>query len=203
MVWRRWIWRCLSALGLLVLLVTITPCTTWWAQRMAGAANTPGGGVLIVLAGSMVDDQYLGESSYWRSVYTVLTWRQGRYQQILISGRASGGTPAAALMRDFLVAHGVPSGVISVETESRSTRENAQRSAPLLAAIRGRKVLLTSDYHMPRALAVFRREGIKVEPLPVPDAGKRSSHWRGRWPAFLDLCSESGAWLWYWLHGWL
>lgn len=193
----------LTALGALVFLVTMTPCTSWWAQRMAGPVYASGGEVLIVLAGSTVDDQYLGESSYWRCIYTVLAWRQGQFSRILISGKASAGTPAAVLMRHFLVAHGIDATSIIVESESTSTRENARRSAHLLAGMTGRKVLLTSDYHIPRALAVFRREGLEVEPLPAPDASKRGSHWRGRWPAFLDLCVESGSWLWYRLRGWI
>ena len=199
----RWLRHSFAALGLLVLLVTLTPFTTWWAQRMAGPAYATGGDVLIVLSGSVIDGQYLGESSYWRCVYAVIAWRQGHFQRILLTGRASEQTPAAVLMRDFLLAHGVPAGAIVVEQESSNTRENAQRSAPLLAAMPGRKILLTSDYHMPRALAVFRHEGIAVEPLPAPDAGKRSFRWQGRWPAFLDLCVESAGWVWYRLHGWL
>ena len=199
----RWIRHGLAALGFFLLLVTLTPCTTWWAQTMAGPVYASGGEVLIVLAGSTVDDQYLGESSYWRCIYTVLAWKQGKFSHILISGKATAGTPAAVLMRNFLVAHGIPPSAITVEAESMSTRENAQRSASLLAGMRGRNVLLTSDYHMPRALAVFRHEGIDVEPFPAPDAGKRSSRWQGRWPAFLDLCVESGSWVWYRLHGWI
>jgi len=199
----KWVRHALSALGLLVLLVTITPFTTWWAQAMAGPVYATRGDVLIVLSGSVVDDQYLGESSYWRCVYAVIAWRQGHFQRILLTGKASDKTPVAVLMRDFLLAHGVPTEAISIETESRNTRENAQRSKPLLSAIPGRKILLTSDYHMLRALAVFRREGIAVEPLPAPDAGKRSYRWQGRWPAFLDLCIESGGWVWYRMNGWL
>jgi uncharacterized SAM-binding protein YcdF (DUF218 family) len=186
-----------------MLLVTVTPFTTWWAQRMAGPVYATGGDVLIVLSGSMVDDQYLGESSYWRCVYAALAWRQGHFQKILITGKASEKTPAAELMRTFLLTHGIPADAIVTEPASRNTRESAQRCAPLLAAMPGRKVLLTSDYHMPRALAVFHHEGIAVEPLPAPDAGKRSSRWQGRWPAFLDLCNESAGWAWYRLNGWL
>jgi len=199
----RWLTRLAAALGLLVALVTLTPWTTWWAQRMGGPGSPPGGEVLVVLAGSLVGEQFLGESSYWRSVAAVRVWRQGRFRQVLISGRAGQQVAAAELMRDFLTAHGVPAERIAVETESQSTLENARRCAPLLAAMPGRKMLLTSDYHMPRAVGVFRREGIEIEPLPAPDAGKRGSQWRGRWPAFLDLCTETAAWSWYKARGWL
>jgi len=188
----------LAALGLLVAVVTATPLTTWWAQWMAAAAGTMEGETLIVLAGSTVDEQYLGESSYWRSVFAVLAWRHGRFRNIVISGRV-----ASPLMRDFLVGQGVPADRIRLEIESANTRENAERTAALLAREPGRKVLLTSDYHMPRALGSFRKAGLAVEPLPAPDAGKRSFRWRGRWTAFLDLCAEAGGLAWYKGRGWI
>ena len=192
----------LAGIGILVVLVSATPFTVWWAQRMAGPVYARSGDVLIVLAGSTVDGMYLGESSYWRSVYAVLAWRQGGFSRILIAGRASDGTPASVMMRGFLLAHGVPAEAITVETESRTTRENASMAAPFVAG-GGRLVLLTSDYHMPRALAVFRKQGILVEPMPAADAGKRGFRWQGRWPAFLDLCTETAAWCWYRANGWI
>jgi uncharacterized SAM-binding protein YcdF (DUF218 family) len=188
----------LTVLGLLVAVVTATPFTTWWAQRMAATAGTMEGETLIVLGGSTVDGQYLGESSYWRCVFAVLAWRHGRFQNVVISGR-----DAAPLMRDFLAGQGVPLDRIRLEIESGNTWENARRTAALLAGSPGRKVLLTSDSHMPRALGAFRKAGLGVQPLPAPDAGKRSSRWQGRWPAFLDLCAESAAWAWYRIRGWV
>ena len=56
---------------------------------------------------------------------------------------------------------------------------------------RGRKVLLTSDYHMFRACRAFRKAGLEVAPRPFPDAGKRAANWLGRWPAFLDEVVET------------
>jgi uncharacterized SAM-binding protein YcdF (DUF218 family) len=201
---RSWVSRLLSGIGLLVLLVSATPVTIWWAQRMAGDVYTQSGDVLIVLAGSTVNGQLLGESSYWRSVHAVRAWRAGGFQRLLLVGRAAPGTaaatPASVMMRGFLVAHGVPVERIEVETESQTTFENARMVAPLVAG-GGRLVLLTSDYHMPRALAVFRKEGLVVEPMPAPDAGKRGSRWQGRWPAFLDLSTETAAWCWYRVNG--
>lgn len=204
---RRWVSRVLSGIGLLVLLVSVTPVTVLWAQWMAGGVFTQSGDVLIVLAGSTVNGQFLGESSYWRSVYAVRAWRGGGFRRLLLVGRAAPAAapavePAALLMRGFLVAHGVPAERIEVETESQTTFENARMTAPLVAG-GGRLVLLTSDYHMPRALAVFRKQGLVVEPMPAPDAGKRGSRWQGRWPAFLDLATETAAWCWYRFKGWV
>lgn len=203
---RRWVSRVLSGLGLLVLLISATPVTVWWAQWMAGGVFTQSGDVLIVLAGSTVNGQFLGESSYWRSVYAVRAWRAGGFQRIVLAGRAAPAAvtaePASVLMRGFLTAHGVPADRIQVETGSQTTLENARMTAPLVAGS-GRLVLLTSDYHMPRALAVFRKQGLAVEPMPAPDAGKRGSRWQGRWPAFVDLATETAAWCWYRLQGWV
>jgi uncharacterized SAM-binding protein YcdF (DUF218 family) len=59
---------------------------------------------------------------------------------------------------------GVPERAILLETESRSTRENARRSAGLLRA-RGltRVWIVTQPFHLRRAARHFRRAGL--EPL--------------------------------------
>ena len=69
-------------------------------------------------------------------------------------------------MRDFIVALGVPRNVISVEERSRNTHENALYTAALVRDWPGTKVLLTSDCHMRRAHAAFRRAGLDVWNLP-------------------------------------
>lgn len=63
---------------------------------------------------------------------------------------------------------GVPRGVIARERCSLSTRENARYSARLLRR-RGieRAVVVTCDWHMERALAAFRAEGLIVSGAPA------------------------------------
>ncbi len=106
-------------------------------------------------------------------------------------------------MRNFLVSQGVPAEAITLDTESHSTRENAVNAARLLAGIPGRKVLLTSDYHMFRAWRVFRRVGVDTEPRPFPDARKRGSRVAGRWPAFLDEAAETAKIGYHFFRRWL
>src|SRR5262245_42438136 len=165
----------------------MTPLVSWWAGILAGPWEGPSGDVLIVLGGSVLEDGLMGQSSYWRSVYALRAWRQGTFQRIVVSGGPATGHSTSAPMRDFLESHGVPRDAIQVETQSMNTHENALRVAQLLAHVPGRKILLTSDYHMFRAYWAFKKAGLDVLPRPFPDVRKRAVAWSGRWPAFLDL----------------
>lgn len=181
--------------------VTLTPLVPWWAGLLSGRWNPVAGETLVVLAGSMVnaDEALIGESSYWRAAYAVRFWRQGRFQQIAVSG----GAGAAQAICSFLVAHGVPKDRILVEDKARSTRENALFLQPLWQNLPGRKVLLTSDYHMFRAWRTFRRLGLDTEPLPFPDIRKRSNHLLWRPYGFQLLLEESAKILYYRWRQWI
>lgn len=74
----------------------------------------------------------------------------------------------AVAAKGLLHEWGVPLEAIEVETQSRNTHENATLSKPILAARNARRLLLvTSAFHEPRAMAIFRREGMEVTPLPT------------------------------------
>src|SRR5258706_50058 len=92
---------------------------------------------------------------------------------------------------------------IRVEPGSHSTHEHALFSKALIEAAPGRKVLLTSDYHMFRAYRVFRKAGIDVEPRPLPDAAKQIDSWQTRWSVFVNLCAETAKIGYYFVRGWI
>jgi uncharacterized SAM-binding protein YcdF (DUF218 family) len=191
----------LTGLGLVLLTVTFTPLVSWWAACLQGPWTEARGDILIVPAGSMEGAGILGESSYWRSFYAILAWREGGWRQIMITG--GGPVPVAEVMRVFLQTGGVPPGMIGMDTESTSTRESALHVKAALENEPGSKVLLTSDYHMFRARRAFSRAGLDVIPRPVPDAGKRAHRWNLRWGAFQDLAIESGKIVYYRWRGWI
>ena len=200
-IW-RWLVNSMAALGCLVILVTATPLVSWWATALAGPWNDPDGDVLIVLAGSRIDDDTMGLTSYWRSFYTLLFFKQGSFKRILISGE-----PAPA-MRDYIVARGIYPDVIDLESKSISTRESAVMTADLLRRKAStydglRLVLLTSDYHMWRSQRVFQHAGVNTQPRPIGDALKRYNSPLQRWGIFLDLCVETTKIGYYWIKGWL
>jgi uncharacterized SAM-binding protein YcdF (DUF218 family) len=197
---------CFAILGLLVFLVTTTPLVSWMSVRLAGPWDNPHGDLLVVLAGSSLEGGTIGASSYWRCVYAVWAFREGGFRQIFITGGKSAdgsGVPIAVTMQRLIVFLGVPAESVLVEIHSTSTRENAVESIPLLVRMPGKKVLLTSDYHMYRALRVFHKAGLDLPGWPYPDTGKMAASYSGRWPAFLEICQELVKIAYYRFEGWI
>jgi uncharacterized SAM-binding protein YcdF (DUF218 family) len=55
-----------------------------------------------------------------------------------------------------------------LESSSRTTDENARFTRKLVSPKPGERwLLVTSAYHMPRSVGVFRKAGFDVEPYPV------------------------------------
>ena len=193
----KWLWRFAASLGLLVLLVTLTPVLRYWVTPLSTGWGTGRGNTLIVLGQDLTARDMLGIGSYWRSFYAVLVWRENHFRRVVVTGK-----DAAPLMRDLMVNQGVPAAVITVEDAATSTHENALFVANILAGADGPYVLLTSDYHMGRALSAFRKAGVVASPLPFPDAGKRLNDITLRWNVFLDLAGETAKVAYYKIRGW-
>lgn len=82
---------------------------------------------------------------------------------LVLSGGGTGPVAEAEIMRQQVVARGVPDVALLVEPRSRNTVENARETARLLRPRNGRRVLLVSDRaHLPRAALLFRLAGLRV-----------------------------------------
>lgn len=77
-------------------------------------------------------------------------------------------TAEADVMARLLEGEGVPARDIVREDRSRTTMENFLNAAQLLGGAKGRRVLVvTSDYHMRRALMTARRVGFRAKGAPA------------------------------------
>jgi uncharacterized SAM-binding protein YcdF (DUF218 family) len=100
-------------------------------------------------------------------------FHRGLAPRIIVSGGSylveAGQAPAtqteAVAMRQFLLALGVPEQAIVMEGKSLNTIENMQETRALVGT--GRVALVTSGYHMPRALRLARRAGLDAEAFPT------------------------------------
>jgi uncharacterized SAM-binding protein YcdF (DUF218 family) len=76
--------------------------------------------------------------------------------------------PEAETALRLFEALGVARERITLESQSRDTHENARFTARLLAPRPGERwLLVTSAWHMPRAIGCFRKAGFAVEAWPV------------------------------------
>lgn len=77
-------------------------------------------------------------------------------------------TSEAGEARKLWLDLGVPADRIVIEDRSRNTYENAQNlRAQLRPTSANRWILVTSAFHMPRAVGLFRKAGFHVLPYPV------------------------------------
>ncbi|AGY59239.1 YdcF family protein [Gloeobacter kilaueensis] len=139
-------------------------------------AKLPTAQAIVVLGGSvrmptrLHDGVELAEASD-RVLHAARLFRAGKAPVILMSGgnvpfySEPGQLPEAQYMRRLIGEFGVPAKAVLVETGSQNTFENAQQSSALLLPQAVRRILLvTSAYHMPRSVAIFRRAGFEVIP---------------------------------------
>lgn len=115
---------------------------------------------------------------------TIMASLARRYPQarIIFSGGddpSNIGLGEAANAAQLFASFGIDSSRISIENQSRNTRENALFSYRMIKPAPGSAwLLVTSAYHMPRAIGAFRNAGFNVIGFPV---GWRTHGWRDFW----------------------
>jgi uncharacterized SAM-binding protein YcdF (DUF218 family) len=110
--------------------------------------------VLCVDSGEVQADALviLGGGSYERATRAAELFKSGDAPRVMVSGQGDGQE-----YKRLLLSKGVPSAAIEVEGKSRSTKQNAQLSIPLLRGLGARRVIIvTSWYHSRRALRTFQ-----------------------------------------------
>jgi uncharacterized SAM-binding protein YcdF (DUF218 family) len=91
--------------------------------------------------------------------------RQGKQATLMLSGGRVFGKPAdAGMMQNTAIVLGIPRSDIKLESGSRNTAEEATYLKNQLA--NKPFILVTSAYHMPRAIQIFQQAGLK--PIPAP-----------------------------------
>ena len=111
-------------------------------------------------------------------------------QPIICCGAQGDDEPApeGAVMRDYLVVNGVPEAAVTAETESYNTYQNLENARKLLPEGIRRVLIVTSDYHVPRALWIARDKGFEAVGAGSP------TYWKWR---FKNHTKEALSWLKY------
>lgn len=135
---------------------------------------------IVVLGGGVSDDpglapnDRLGRASLARLVEGVRLARHYPEARLLVSGGAVFGTvPEADVMAEVAVLLGVDPERIVRDTASRDTHDQAVNTRARVGA--APLVLVTSAFHMPRAMTLFRGQGLDPVPAPTDHLGRTAS----------------------------
>lgn len=129
------------------------------------------------------------EDALYRLVEAFRLWQALRIPVVVSGGRLSAShEPESRVLKRLLNSLGVPEEQVIEEDRSRDTKENGIFTARILKE-RGfhSPVLVTSAYHMPRAVGDFQRAGIMVIPCPCGYRTSRTAY------TFLDFLPNSSS----------
>ncbi|MBR3494303.1 MAG: YdcF family protein [Clostridia bacterium] len=149
-------------------------------------------GAIVVLGAQVKPDGTPNIQLQWRLDAALEAWKKTPCW-IVVCGAQGFNEPApeGEVMRTYLMAHGVPEEQILVDVESFNTRENLRNAAQLLEGKDVSRVcVVTSDYHVPRALALAEDEGFEACGIPSPTLGG--------WWLVKNHAREAIAWIKYW-----
>lgn len=95
---------------------------------------------------------------------TLELYHQGAFPRILVSGAiGKEGKDEAVVMRDYLVARGVPSALVLVDSDGRTTFATAKNTRAIMDGQGLQSIFIVSQYfHVPRTKLAMRRFGIKT-----------------------------------------
>jgi uncharacterized SAM-binding protein YcdF (DUF218 family) len=114
--------------------------------------------------------------------------------------------PEAEVMREIAVANGVSAADIVLETNAHNTYENVVFTRDIARARGWRRVMLVSSpYHMRRALLVWRKVApdIEVVSTPVPVSQFYLHNTGASFEQIGGIVHEFAAIAAYWWRGWL
>lgn len=131
---------------------------------------------IIVLSGAVNatksldrDEFSLNDAAERFVVFVEMARRHSQARLVYTGGwSADPSRSEAQLAAEQMKRLGLPTERLLIETASRTTWENARNTKALLGdRARGRWVLITSAWHMPRAMGSFQKVGLTVIPYPV------------------------------------
>ena len=118
---------------------------------------------VIIVLGAQVKEDGTPSVALERRLTAALDSYMEKNQTIIVCGAQGANEPRAEgdVMREWLLARGVRESDVVAETGSFNTRQNL-RNARTIMQERGlsQAMVVTSDYHVARALMLCRQEGI-------------------------------------------
>ena len=148
---------------------------------------------MIVLGARIRPDGQMSHALQYRCETALRLWREGLAKTIFLCGGqcTMDPCPEAGVMKAFFMGNGVPENCLIVEDQSTNTIQNLRNAKTIMDA-RGYScaAMITSDYHLTRALWIARDVGIDVWGIAAPSPHTPKGFIKTR-------CKETVSWLLY------
>lgn len=182
---RRRIVRSVGGVVVAYLLLFYTPLVWFLAEPLRVVDQPRPADAIVVFAGGVGESGKAGGGYQERVKQAVDLYLAGHASWVIFSSGYTFVFREAEVMRELAVAHGVPASAIVLETKAANTYENVAFVHEILAKQGGQQILLVSSpYHMRRALLTWRKVApeITVISTPVP----KSQFYQRGWGASLE-----------------
>lgn len=178
---------CLAIVGIAAFL-GIIGMIVWKQNHVSARENYD---AIVVLGAQVKPDGQLSLQLTWRMDEAYALWE--KQPCLIVTCGAQGANepaPEGQVMKEYLMAKGVPEGQILVDDTSFNTRQNLRNAARLLESAGAKQVMIvTSDYHLPRAMALAQDMGLSSSGKGSPT---KAEYW------LKNYTREALSWLKYW-----
>jgi uncharacterized SAM-binding protein YcdF (DUF218 family)/glycosyltransferase involved in cell wall biosynthesis len=179
----------------------------WWAASPLKVTASPRkADAIVVFAGGVGESGRAGGGAQERLKAAVDLYHAGYAPAVVFSSGFVYSFKEAEVMRAFAIAQGVPADRIILELRAANTYENVAHTTDILRQRQWRSVLLVSSpYHMRRALLVWRKVAPDLSVVPTPpEQTQFYEHTRGvSLEQLRGLLQEYAAIAVYWWRGWI
>jgi uncharacterized SAM-binding protein YcdF (DUF218 family)/glycosyltransferase involved in cell wall biosynthesis len=178
----------------------------WWAASpLRIEAPLAPADAIVVFGGGVGESGKAGGGTEERVQHASEAYRSGFARHLIFSTGYLYSFPEAESMRSLAMQQGVPADAIVLEQQATDTHQNVVFTRDLMRARGWRSALLVSSpYHMRRALLAWRREAPEIRVIPTPPPKSQFyDHSRGMSVEQLrGIAHEYLAIAVYWLRGW-
>jgi uncharacterized SAM-binding protein YcdF (DUF218 family) len=167
--------------GLATILAVAMVAVAW-----CGLRDNPGHADAALVPGNKVEpDGTPSARLQARLDRTAELYREGWFPLIIVSGgTGKEGYDEAAVMRDYLVKHGIPEGQIITDNQGVTSYASARNTADILKKRGLRSIFVVSQYfHVPRMRLALKRFGIPQ----IYASHARFFEWRDFYSTFREV----------------
>jgi len=154
----------------------------WWVAQPLKVTEAPRPvDAIVVFAGGVGESGKAGGGYQERVKQALEFYAQGVAPRIIFASGYTWAFQEAQVMKEIAMGQGVPASAILVETNAANTHDAIRSVTATLNRERWRSiVLISSPYHMRRALLTWRRFAPTVTVIPTPVVGSQFyTHGRG------------------------